>query len=241
MTHVWLLPPGERRGLSLLSRWLARFFPPPPALEGPSEDDALARELGRLLGPAYACTAVESAAAAARRIGRNERVILVPAPDGSSDRIEDAARELGPIRVQLATAPSPLAEPEMIEALAETIREGVIALAGADYAVVFLTEPGAAPIVHQLVEATRLSRPWRLARAAPHPLGGWLLRASLFRLGAPVVLAVPIPATRDVDRAMRELAPRVVEAPRLGKRPTYVRALLALVHRAEREAGWSSS
>jgi hypothetical protein len=240
MTHVWLLPPGERRGL--LDRWLAWIFPPPPALPGPVADD-LAQELGRLLGAAYTCTAVQSAETAARRIGRDERVILVPAADGSHDPIADATAALGSSRAQLVTAPSPLSEPEMIEALAETIREGVIALDGADYAVLFCADAGcdARSIVPQLVEATHLSRPWRVVYAAPRPLASWRLRASLRRLGARAVLAVPLTAIRDLELAVDALRPRLVRAPGLGKRPTYVRALKALVHRAEREAGWSSS
>ncbi len=243
MTHVWLLPPGERRARPLLPRWLAWILPQQPALPGPDADGELARELGRLLGAAYACVAVQSAETAARRIGRDERVILVPAPDGSSDRIADAAHVLGPIRVSLVIAPPPLREPEMVEALAETIREGVIALGRPDYAVLFCADArsDAAWIVPRLIEATRLSRPSHLVYAAPRPFGGWRLRWSLRRLDAPTVLVVAITAIRDLDPAMAALAPRLVRAPGLGRRPTYVRALKALVHRAEREAGWSSS
>ncbi len=242
MTHVWLLPPGERRA-PLLDRWLAWIFPPPRALAGPAADDGLAQELGRLLGAAYSCSAVESPETAARRVGRDERVILVPAPDGSEDLVARAIAAVGPIRVELVTAPPPLSEPAMIEALAETIREGVLTLARADYAVLFCADAqcDARRIVPQLIEATRLARPWRLVYAAPRPLGGWRLRSSLRRLAAPAVLAVPITAVRDLDLAVAALAPRVVRAPGLGRRPTYVRALKALVERAEREAGWSSS
>jgi hypothetical protein len=240
VTHVWLLPPGERR-VSLLERWLAWIFPPPKALAGPTDDDDLARELGRLLGAAYACTAVQSVETAVRRVGRDERVILVPAPDGSEEPIVRAMAVLGPIRVQLVTAPPPLSEPAMIEALAETIREGVLSLAGVDYAVLFCADArcDARRIVPQLIEATRLTRPWRLVYAAPRPLGSCRVRSSLRRLTAPAILAVPITAVRDLE--LDALAPRVVQAPVLGKRPTYVRALMALVERAEREAGWSSS
>ena len=240
MTHVWLLPPGEHRA-SLFERWLAWIFPAPKTLAGPTTDDELARELGRLLGPAYACSAVESPETAARRVGRDERVILVPSPDGSADPLARAMAALGPIRVELVTAPSPLSEPAMIEAVAETIREGVLALAGADYAVLFCADArcDARRIVQQLIEATRLTRPWRLVYAAPRPIGSWRLRSSLRRLAAPAVLAVPITAVRDLE--LEALAPRVVRAPVLGRRPTYVRALKALVERAEREAGWSSS
>jgi hypothetical protein len=243
VTHVWLLPPGERKGFPLLRRWLAWMFATPPALSGPNVDDALARELERLLGAAYACTTVQSPEAAVRRIGRDERVILVPAPDGSNDRIADAAAVLGPIRVELVTARSPLREPLMVEALAETIREGVIALDRNDYAVLFCAgaRGDAEWIVPQLIAATRLTRPWRLVYAAPPPLGGWRVRASVRRLDAPAILAVPITAVRDLERAIAGLAPRIVKTPDLGKRPTYVRALVALVHRAEQEAGWSSS
>jgi hypothetical protein len=227
----------------LLERWLAWIFPLPEALPGPTGDDELARELGRLLGAAYACSAVQSIETAARRVGRDERVILVPAADGSDDPLADAIAALGPIRVELVTAPPPLSEPTMIEALAETIREGVLALAGADYAVLFCADArcDARRIVPQLVEATRLTRPWRLVYAAPRPLGSWRLRSSLRRLTAPAVLAVPITAVRDLELAVATLAPRVVRAPALGRRPTYVRALKTLVERAEREAGWSPS
>jgi len=243
MTHVWLLPPGERRRVPLFERWLAWIFPPPKALAGPTADDELARELGRLLGAAYECSAVQSVETTARRVGRDERVILVPAPDGSDDLLARAMAALGPIRVELVTAPPPLSEPAMIEALAETIREGVLALAGADYAVLFCADArcDAGRIVPQLIEATRLTRPWCLVYAAPRPLGSWRLRSSLRRLAAPAVLAVPITAVRDLELAVEALAPRVVKAPGLGRRPTYVRALKALVERAEREAGWSSS
>ena len=243
MTHVWLLPPGERRRVPLVERWLAWLFPPARALAGPIADDELARELGRLLGAAYECSAVQSVEITARRVGRDERVILVPAPDGSDDLVAHATAALGPIRVELATAPSPLSEPAMIEALAETIREGVLALAGADYAVLFCADArcDARRIVPQLIEATRLARPWRLVYAAPRPLGSWRLRSALRRLAAPAVLAVPITAVRDLEIEVEALAPRVVKAPGFGRRPTYVRALKALVERAEREAGWSSS
>jgi hypothetical protein len=241
MTHIWLLPPGERRRVPLLERWLAWIFPPPAALPGPTDDDELARELGRLLGAAYECSAVQSVETTARRVGRDERVILVPAPDGSEDLLARAMAALGPIRVELVTAPPPLSEPAMIEALAETIREGVIALARADYAVLFCADArcDARGVVPQLIEATRLTRPWLLVYAAPRPFGSWRLRSSLRRLAAPAVLAVPITAVRDLE--LEALAPRVVKAPGLGRRPTYVRALKALVERAEREAGWSSS
>ena len=243
MTHVWLLPPGERRRVPLLERWLAWLFPPARALAGPVADDELARELGRLLGAAYECSAVQSVETTARRVGRDERVILVPSPDGSEDPLARAMAALGPIRVELVTAPPPLSEPAMIEALAETIREGVMALARADYAVLFCADAqcDARRIVAQLIEATRLTRPWRIVYAAPRPLGRWRLRASLRRLAAPAVLAVPITAVRDLELDVEALAPRLVRAPGLGRRPTYVRALKALVERAEREAGWSSS
>ena len=229
--------------MPLLERWLAWIFPPQKALAGPTTDDELARELGRLLGAAYECSAVQSIDTTARRVGRDERVILVPAPDGSDDLLAHAIAALGPIRVELVTAPPPLSEPAMIEALAETIREGVMALAGADYAVLFCADArcDARRIVPQLIEATRLTRPWQLVYAAPRPLGSWRLRSSLRRLTAPAVLAVPITAVRDLELAVDALAPRVVKAPGLGRRPTYVRALKALVERAEREAGWSSS
>jgi hypothetical protein len=240
MTHVWLLPPGERR-VSVLDRWLAWIFPPPKTLAGPTTDDELAHELGRLLGAAYECSAVQSVETTARRVGRNERVILVPSPDGSEDPLARAMAALGPIRVELVTAPPPLSEPAMIEALAETIREGVLALAGADYAVLFCADArcDARRIVPQLIEATRITRPWRLVYSAPRPWGSWRLRSSLRRLAAPAVLAVPLTAVRDLE--LDALAPRVVRAPALGTRPTYVRALKRLVERAEGEAGWSSS
>jgi hypothetical protein len=242
MTHVWLLPPGERR-VSVLERWLAWIFPPPRALAGPTDDDELARELGRLLGTAYACSAVRSIETTVRRVGRDERVILVPAAGGSNDPLADAIAALGPIRVELVTAPPPLSEPAMIEALAETVREGVIALAREDYAVLFCADSrsDARSIVPQLIEATRLTRPWGLVYARPWPFGSWRLQSSLRRLAAPAVLAVPITMVRDLELAMQAAAPRVVRAPALGRRPTYVRALKALVERAEREAGWSSS
>ena len=89
MTHVWLLPPGEHRA-SVLERWLAWLFPAPKALAGPTTDDELPSELARLLGPAYTCSAVESPETAARRVGRDERVILVPSPEGSEDPLARA-------------------------------------------------------------------------------------------------------------------------------------------------------
>lgn len=242
VTHVWLLPPGERR-VPLLHRWLAWIFPPRRTLAGPTADDDLAQELGRLLGAPYACSAVQSLESAARRIGRDERVILVPAAAGSDDRLADATATLGPIRVELVTAPSPLSEPAMIEALAETIREGVIALGRSDYAVMFCahTRSDATSIVPQLIDATRLTRPWRVVIEAPRPLGTWRLRFAMRGLEAQATLAVALTPVRDLESALDDLAPRIVRAPPLGRRPTYVRALLAVVRRAEREAGWSSS
>jgi hypothetical protein len=241
VTHVWLLPPGERR-VPLLLRWLAWIFPPPPALAGPRDDDDLAQELGRLLGAAYACSAVRSLESAARRVGRDERVILVPAADGSEDRLAKAIAALGPIRVQLVTAQAPLTEPAMVEALAETIREGVIALGRSDYAVMFCAHArsDAASIVPQLIDATRLARPWRVVIEAPRPFGTWRLRFAMRGLEAAATLAVAITPVRELESAFDDLAPRIVRAPPLGRRPTYVRALKALVERAEREAGWSS-
>jgi hypothetical protein len=224
---VWLLTASDARDdRPWFVRWL---LPRLPALPSP---DGLARELGRLLGPAYTCEVVSDAAAAARRVGRQERVIL----HGAHDQIGSAIAALGPLRVEMVTAPEPLAEPAMIEAYAETIREGVMALRS-EYSVLFCAAPGhgADAAVRDLVSATRLARQWVLASVAP-PFARLRLRLAAWRLSG-AILAVPL--LLDVDTSA--LGMRVTKAPDLGTRPTYVRALLALVRRAEAEAGWLSS
>jgi hypothetical protein len=52
------------------------------------------------------------------------------------------------------------------------------------------------------------------------------------------ILVVPLGG--DPATAMHELGDRAVRAPALGTRPTYVRALIALVRRVEVDAGWVS-
>jgi hypothetical protein len=178
---------------------------------------------------------------AARRVGRDERVIVVPAPDGSAGAIDDAARELASIRAVLATAPLLLDDAGVVEALAETIREGVLALGRDDYAVVFCAGRDAARVVPRLVASTRLARPWRVVTAAPAPFGAWKLRWACARLASPAILAVSIAAGAELELAAAALAPRLVRTPALGTRPTYVRALVDMVRRGEKEAGWSPS
>lgn len=275
-------------GLRALWGWLsARFAAPALAARCEhldadtlrwAEVERQARDLGRLLGPNYAVRPVlryagPTAEQAARDTRTHDRVILLPL-----DAQVGGPTTISPLRhAHRVLAGHPAARTEIlgypdhplyVEAVAETLCEVLVDLAGADaaYEVVFCARgmPGPAgpypaqvqATVAAVVARTRLARPHHLAYTrAPTWLGGPRPQVRRVvqdrgRAGVQTLVLVPVGFTSDhvetrieLDEELPALAraagvTRLVRAPTVATRPTFLRALATLVHEAEDRAGW---
>lgn len=257
-----------------------------PALEdrcgraqgGDLDRELQARDLERILGPHYAVRPVQrygehTARDAVQEVGRHDRVVLLP----TSAHV-GGPTTISPLRAAhraLASHPAARAEvsgypdhPGYVEAVAETLRESLLALPSqADpYEVIFCGRgwwgaPGPYPdqvqaTVRALVHRSRLQRPHHLAwtrspggRSGPEPQVLDRVRER-GQAGVRSLVLLPVGFSSESRQTRLELDQEAalvardsgiehfVRGPTVATRPTFLRCLADQVRAAEDRAGW---